>query len=47
VASPDAANVRSIRALQKAGFTPMKQISLPTEPGRQQLLVLDRRKFFG
>jgi RimJ/RimL family protein N-acetyltransferase len=44
VASPDAANRRSVRALQKAGFT----VPAPhDEQGPETLSVLDLVKFFG
>ncbi|HEY1919732.1 MAG TPA: GNAT family N-acetyltransferase [Streptosporangiaceae bacterium] len=46
VASPDARNTRSIRALEKAGFTRSHEI--PGDPGRPELLcVLDRARIFG
>jgi 8-oxo-dGTP pyrophosphatase MutT (NUDIX family) len=47
VASPDAANVRSIRALEKAGFRQAGEIAVPGEPGPDQLCVLDLARFFG
>lgn len=47
LASPDVANNRSIRALEKAGFVQAGQISVPGEPGPERLCVLDVAKFFG
>jgi len=47
VASPDVANARSIRALEKAGFAQAGQITVPGEPGPERLCVLDAAKFFG
>ena len=47
VASPDVANVRSIRALEKAGFRQAGEITVPGEPGPEQLCVLDLVRFFG
>jgi 8-oxo-dGTP pyrophosphatase MutT (NUDIX family)/RimJ/RimL family protein N-acetyltransferase len=47
VASPDVANARSIRALEKAGFTRADVLDLPGEPGPEQCCVLDLVKFFG
>jgi 8-oxo-dGTP pyrophosphatase MutT (NUDIX family)/RimJ/RimL family protein N-acetyltransferase len=47
LASPDVANIRSIRALEKAGFAPSDQIAVPGEPGPERLCVLDAAKFFG
>jgi len=47
VASPEVANRRSIRALEKAGFRPDREIT-GAAPGRPELLcVLDRRRVFG
>lgn len=47
VASPDVADVRSIRALLKAGFVAGGEVTVPGKPGVQRLCVLDRGKFFG
>jgi 8-oxo-dGTP pyrophosphatase MutT (NUDIX family) len=47
LASPDVANSRSIRALEKAGFVQADQIAVPGEPGPERLCVLDAAKFFG
>ncbi len=47
VASPDVANVRSVRALEKAGFRQAAEITVPGEPGPEQLCVLDLVRFFG
>jgi 8-oxo-dGTP pyrophosphatase MutT (NUDIX family) len=47
VASPDVANDRSIRALEKAGFRQAGEIAVPGEPGPEQLCVLDLVRFFG
>ncbi len=47
VASPDVANNRSIRALEKAGFAQAGEITVPGEPGPERLCVLDAAKFFG
>jgi 8-oxo-dGTP pyrophosphatase MutT (NUDIX family) len=47
LASPDVANARSIRALEKAGFTRADVLDLPGEPGPEQRCVLDVAKFFG
>jgi 8-oxo-dGTP pyrophosphatase MutT (NUDIX family) len=47
VASPDVANARSIRALEKAGFARAEVLDLPGEPGPVQRCVLDVAKFFG
>jgi RimJ/RimL family protein N-acetyltransferase len=47
IASPEVANRRSIRALEKAGFRPDREIA-GAVPGRPELLcVLDRRRVFG
>jgi RimJ/RimL family protein N-acetyltransferase len=47
IASPEVANRRSVRALEKAGFHPDREIA-GAEPGRPELLcVLDRRRVFG
>jgi hypothetical protein len=47
VASPDVANARSIRALEKAGFARADVVDLPGESGPEQRCVLDLVKFFG
>jgi 8-oxo-dGTP pyrophosphatase MutT (NUDIX family) len=47
VASPDAANRRSVRALEKAGFAQAGEILVPGEPGPELLCVLDLPRFFG
>jgi 8-oxo-dGTP pyrophosphatase MutT (NUDIX family) len=47
VADPDVANSRSIRALEKAGFTRRGVLAGRAEPGEQQLCVLDLGRFFG
>jgi 8-oxo-dGTP pyrophosphatase MutT (NUDIX family) len=47
VASPDVANARSIRALEKAGFARAGVLDPPGEPGPEQCCVLDLVKFFG
>jgi 8-oxo-dGTP pyrophosphatase MutT (NUDIX family) len=47
VASPDVANARSIRALEKAGFARADVQDLPGEPGPEQRCELDVVKFFG
>lgn len=47
VASPDVANARSIRALEKAGFSRAGVLDVPGEPGPEQCCVLDLVKFFG
>jgi RimJ/RimL family protein N-acetyltransferase len=46
LASPDVANLRSIRALEKAGFRQAGEIAVPGEPGPEQLCVLDLVRFF-
>ena len=47
IASPEVANVRSIRALEKAGFRVVRQIT-GEHPGRPEMLcVLDRQHIFG
>jgi RimJ/RimL family protein N-acetyltransferase/ADP-ribose pyrophosphatase YjhB (NUDIX family) len=47
VASPEVANRRSIRALEKAGFARVRQVA-GEDPGRPEMLcVLDRRRVFG
>lgn len=45
-ASPDVANARSVRALEKAGFVPAGQITVPGQSGRSRLCVLDLDRFF-
>jgi RimJ/RimL family protein N-acetyltransferase len=47
LASPDVANTRSIRALEKTGFVQAGQLAVPGEPGPERLCVLDAMKFFG
>ena len=47
MASPDAANRRSIRALEKAGFRRLPQIDVDREAARRQVCVLDLARFFG
>jgi aminoglycoside 6'-N-acetyltransferase len=47
VGSPDVANVRSIRALEKAGFVRADVLDCAGEPGPEQRCVLDLVKFFG
>jgi 8-oxo-dGTP pyrophosphatase MutT (NUDIX family) len=47
LASPDVANVRSVRALEKAGFVRRGQLTITGEPGPEQLCVLDVDRFFG
>jgi RimJ/RimL family protein N-acetyltransferase len=47
LASPDVANIRSIRALEKAGFAQAGQLAVPGESGQERLCVLDAMKFFG
>ena len=47
VASPDAANQRSVRALEKAGFSQAGRIAVPGQPEPEQLCVLDLARFFG
>jgi 8-oxo-dGTP pyrophosphatase MutT (NUDIX family) len=47
LASPDTANRRSIRALEKAGFCQLGPITVPGEAAPEQLCVLDLAKFFG
>jgi len=47
IASPEVANRRSVRMLQKAGFRPDREIA-GNEAGRPELLcVLDRKRVFG
>lgn len=46
VASPAVGNRRSIRALEKAGFTQAREIPGP-RGGRDMLCVLDRQRIFG
>ena len=45
LASPDAANTRSVRALEKAGFRQRAQILVPGQPLPEQLCVLDVTRF--
>lgn len=47
LASPDAANVPSIRALEKAGFSQDARIAVAGQPEPEQLCVLDLVRFFG
>jgi RimJ/RimL family protein N-acetyltransferase/8-oxo-dGTP pyrophosphatase MutT (NUDIX family) len=47
LASPDAANQISIRALEKAGFRQAGRITVAGEPAPEQLCMLDLIKFFG
>lgn len=47
MASPEVANTRSIRALEKAGFARSGVIDDPGEPGPEQRCVLDLATFFG
>ena len=47
VACPAAANGRSVRALEKAGFVPAGQITVARESGPEVLCVLDLVKFLG
>ncbi len=47
VASPDVANLASIRALEKAGFSRGARITVPGEREPEQLCVLDLARFFG
>lgn len=47
LASPDVANYRSIRALEKTGFTEVGQIAVPGASSPERLCVLDAVKFFG
>jgi 8-oxo-dGTP pyrophosphatase MutT (NUDIX family) len=47
VASPEVANARSIRVLEKTGFARAGVLDDPGEPGPQQRSVLDLVKFFG
>jgi 8-oxo-dGTP pyrophosphatase MutT (NUDIX family) len=47
VASPDVANARSIRALEKAGFARAGVLDRPGQSGPKQRCVLDVVKFFG
>jgi 8-oxo-dGTP pyrophosphatase MutT (NUDIX family) len=47
LASPDVANHASIRALEKSGFRQAGEITVPGEPGPEQLCVLDLEKFLG
>lgn len=47
VASPDVANHRSIRVLEKAGFRQARTIVVPGEPTAERLCVLDLVRFFG
>jgi 8-oxo-dGTP pyrophosphatase MutT (NUDIX family)/RimJ/RimL family protein N-acetyltransferase len=47
VGNPDVDNVRSIRALEKAGFVRAGVLDCPGEPGPEQQCVLDLVKFFG
>lgn len=47
LASPDVANQKSIRALEKAGFRQAGPIAVPGDPASEQLCVLDLVKFFG
>jgi 8-oxo-dGTP pyrophosphatase MutT (NUDIX family) len=48
LASPEAANARSIRVLAKAGFRPADQAAAGDRPGRPELpCVLDRRHMVG
>jgi len=47
VASPDVANVRSVRALAKAGFRLAGPISVPGSDTAEQLCVLAVRKLLG
>lgn len=47
LASPDVANARSVRALEKAGFTVAGEIAVPGEPAPERLCVLDVTKLFG
>jgi len=46
VASPDVANGRSLRALEKAGFVRTREIEDEGEHSRELLCVLDLAKFF-
>jgi RimJ/RimL family protein N-acetyltransferase len=47
IASPEVANVRSIRALEKAGFRVVREIT-GEHPGRPEMLcVLDGQHIFG
>ncbi len=47
VASPEVANGRSIRVLEKAGFARVRQVT-GADPGRPEMLcALDRRRVFG
>jgi RimJ/RimL family protein N-acetyltransferase len=47
VASPEVANGRSIRVLEKAGFARVRQVT-GAGPGRPEMLcALDRRRVFG
>jgi len=47
IASPDARNTRSIRALEKAGFTRARPAAAPGRLDREYFCVLDRRRVLG
>jgi 8-oxo-dGTP pyrophosphatase MutT (NUDIX family) len=47
MASPDAANQRSVRALEKAAFRHVREIAGDRGPSTELLCALDLRKFFG
>ena len=47
LASPEIGNLRSVRALAKAGFVRSAEISVDGEPAPEQLCVLDLTRFFG
>ena len=47
LASPDAANHQSIRALAKAGFAQGAKIAVRGQASQERLCVLDAAKFFG
>jgi len=47
LAGPDVANARSVRALEKAGFTRADIVAVPGELSPEQLCILDLVKFLG
>jgi RimJ/RimL family protein N-acetyltransferase len=47
VASPDVANVRSVQALEKAGFRRVREITTNDGQSAELQCVLDRQHFLG